>query len=338
MPTRNLLSRPLLLTALVFAPTLALAQDIPVQRIGGAGTFDTAPNTSASDTSTARRQLTNLSSVPEDFFVLKLAPGFLLHMQVYDVPELTTDLRVDANGDISVPMLGNVHVAGKTITEAQTDVATRLRTGEIIKNPQVNLNIEQYASQNVSVIGEVHSPGRVELLSPRNLADVLALVGGETQYAGNIIDIRRKVDGQEKELHIKYEQSKRSNALDHVDVLPGDIVTVRRAGIVYVLGGVNRPGGYIMQEDGNLSIPEAISLAAGTTINASIGGMRVVRKNPDGTLRTIAVPYRKITAGESDAVTLQAEDVVYVPISKMKTVLSSAVTAGVAGAAIYAYH
>ena len=310
------------------------AQDLPSQRIGGASTFDTNPGLSGNDNSAGHQRVTSLTVIPEDFSSLKLAPGFLLGMQVYDVPELTTDLRVDGNGDITVPMVGQLHVAGKTITEAQSEIALRLRTGQILNDPRVNLNIEQYAGQNISVLGEVHNPGHLELLAPRNLGDVLALVGGETQYAGNVIEIRRQVNGSPTQLQVHYDQSKRDDSVKNVMVIPGDIITIRRAGIVYVLGGVNRPGGYVMQEGGTLNLTQALSLAYGTSMQAATGSIRVVRKKTDGSVEEIPIPYKDITHGKVPPTILQAEDVVYVPISKVKTVLSSSLLTSMAGAAM----
>jgi polysaccharide export outer membrane protein len=121
-------------------------------------------------------------------------------------------------------------------------------------------------------------------------------------------------------------------------VQPGDTVVVPRAGIVYVLGGVNRPGGYVMQEDGKLDVAQALSLAYGTSINAAVGSIRVVRKQPDGSLQTIPISYPKITSGKEKPIMLQAEDIVYVPISKIKSVLSAGLAASTSSAAIYTMH
>ncbi len=319
---------------LMLVPRSACTQDLPSQRVGGTSTFDTSPGLSGNDNAPGRQRTTSLSVVPEDFASLKLAPGFLLGMQVYDVPELTTDLRVDSNGDITVPMVGLLHVGGKTITEVQSEIALHLRTGKIINDPRVNINIEQYAGQNISVLGEVHNPGHLELLAPRNLGDVLALVGGETQYAGNEIEIRRQVNGSPTQTHIHYDQSKNDDSVKNFIVNPGDIITVRRAGIVYVIGGVNRPGGYVMQEGGALNLSQAIALAYGTSMQAAVGSIRLLRKNPDGSVQEIPVPYKDITRGKVPPNVLQAEDVVYVPISKVKTVLSSSLLTSTVSAAL----
>jgi polysaccharide biosynthesis/export protein len=310
------------------------AQELPSQKIGGASSFDTNPGLSGNDNAPGHQRTTSLSVVPEDFASLKLAPGFLLGMQVYDVPELTADFRVNNNGDVTVPMVGLLHVGGKTVTEVQSEIALRLRTGKIINDPHVTLNIEQYAGQNISVLGEVHNPGHLELLAPRNLSDVLALVGGETQYAGNVIEIRRQTNGSTTQMQVHYDQSKDDDPLKSFTVIPGDIITVRRAGIVYVFGGVNRPGGYVMQEGGTLNLSQALALAYGTSMQASVSSIRLLRKKSDGSMQEIPIPYKDITRGKVPPTVLQAEDVVYVPISKLKTVLTSSLLNSTAGAAM----
>jgi polysaccharide export outer membrane protein len=336
-------SRKLLLIAAVNAVVAGLglhcfAQGIqPQPQIGGPTSLPPAGN---NGNRTTGRGLDNggLIIVPEDFSKLTLAPGFLLNLQVYDMPEISSQLRIDDKGDIAVPLAGKVHVAGLTLPLAQAVIEKKLIDAEVLKSPEINLDVAQYAADNVSVLGEVQTPGRVQLLAPHNLPDVLAMVGGETQTAGDIISIRRIVDGKEQTQNITYSRSGNSDDIRNIMVQPGDTVVVPRAGIVYVLGGVNRPGGYVMQEDGKLDVAQALSLAYGTSINAAVGSIRVVRKQPDGSLQTIPISYPKITSGKEKPIMLQAEDIVYVPISKIKSVLSAGLAASTSSAAIYTMH
>jgi polysaccharide export outer membrane protein len=251
------------------------------------------------------------------------------------MPEISTDLRVDGQGDVAVPLSGKVHVAGLTVPEAQHTIEQTLLEKGILKNPEINLDVAQYAADNVSVLGEVQTPGRVQLLAPRSLPDVLAMVGGETQTAGATIEIRHTVNGKEEQQKVRYARSGNSDDVKNIMIQPGDTVVVPRAGIVYVLGGVNRPGGYVMQEDGTLDVAQALSLAYGTTLNAAIGSMRVVRKLPDGTLETIPVSYRKITKGQQVPLQLQPEDIVYTPVSKLKSIATAGIAGSTASAVIY---
>lgn len=263
-------------------------------------------------------------AVPEDFSSLKLASGFLLSLTVYDMPEISCDLRVDGAGNVEVPLSGSLHVAGLTVSEAKTAIQKKLMDARILKNPQLNLDVVQYAGENVTVFGEVQAPGRVQLLAPHSLADVLGMVGGETQLAGDTIEIRRIVNGNAAEVQlVHYARGGPSDQINAITILPGDTISVPRAGIVYVMGAVNRPGGYVMQEDGKLNVSQALSLAYGTTLNASVGSIRVIRKDAQGKLTEIPIPYGAITKGKAAPLTLQAEDMVYVPVSKIKTVFSS---------------
>jgi polysaccharide biosynthesis/export protein len=308
----------------------------PQPKVGGNGTFDGGG--AGDQGANGRRRLTSLTPVPEDFSALQLAPGFLISMEVYDAPELSTDARIDTHGDITLPMIGPVHVAGQTMTEAATAIETRLKDGKILNNPQVNLNISQYAGSNVSVLGEVHNPGRIELLAPHSLEDIIALAGGETELAGNTIEIRHPEGLTPQKQMIHYSRDPDDMTLVDTKIHPGDTVTVRRAGVVYVLGGVTRPGGYVMQEGGELNLTQALALAYGTTLNAAVSSMRLIRKLPDGRVQETPLPYRDIEKGKIPPPRLQAEDLIYVPISKSKTVLTSGIFASTSQAALYVYH
>ena len=183
-------------------------------------------------------------------------------MEVFDTPEYSLDLRVDPNGNVTIPMVGSVHVGELTLVAASTKIAAALRDAkDDLPSPEVNLNIEQYAGRDITVLGEVHNPGRIELLAPRHLDDVIAMAGGETQYAGKAIEIRHEAGVTPRTQMIYYSRSRDNHILSESMVLPGDTVTVKRAGIVYVLGAVTRPGGYIMQEDGDLNVTQALALA-----------------------------------------------------------------------------
>jgi polysaccharide export outer membrane protein len=281
----------------------------------------------------------SLTAVPDDFANLKLTPGFLLNIQVYGDPELSTQSRVDKEGNISMPFIGSVHVGDSTIAEAQTQIQDKLRSGEILTNPQVTVNVEQYAASNVTVLGEVQSPGRRQLLAPHSLLDVIGMAGGETNLAGNLVQIKHvNADGTTASQNYTYTRSSNGDTIRNVEVHPGDTVIVVRAGIVYVLGAVNRPGGYVMQEDGSLNVAQALSLALGTSLQAKISELRVVRHEGDGQLKEIPVSYNDIMKGKQRPMQLQAEDIVYVPVSKIKATFTSgaSIVGQTASASIFA--
>ena len=275
-------------------------------------------------------------SVPEDFASLKLAPGFLLNVTVYDEADFSGPTRVDNEGNIHIAFLKPIHVAGDTVAQAKEVIEKAFVDQGILKHPQVNIDVQQFATTTATVMGEVQTPGKVELLKPHSLLDVIGMTGGETAMAGNVIELKR-ADGDPPSKSYHYSRGGDAAEIRDVMVHPGDTVIVKRAGIVYVLGAVNRPGGYTMQEQGELNVAQAISLAKGLTLQAKVGGLRVVQKQADGKMVEIPVSYKKIMDGKQQPMNLEAGDIVYVPVSRVKTVLGS--TTGVVGqttaAAIY---
>ena len=274
--------------------------------------------------------------VPRDLSELRIEPGDLLSVNVYDNPELSSSYRVDLAGDLTLPLCGKVHVQGLTLSEAAKRLEAALKDGQILTQPQVNLDVLQYAGQYVTVIGEVANPGRVVVIAPTKLGEILAQAGGVTQLAGARIKIRHGADDTAPEEEVPYSRSQATRQTADILLRPGDSVIVPRAGIVYVLGAVYKPGGYVMQEDGKLNVAEALALSGGTTLQASTGGLRVIRRNPDGTVLDFPLSYDAIAKGTQTPLALQPQDIVYVPTSKVKaiftstqTILSSAATAAI---------
>ncbi len=271
-------------------------------------------------------QQSPLMTVPEDFASLKLAPGFLLNITVYDEPDLSAHVRVDKEGNIGLPFIKTIHVGGDTVAEAKQRIEDKFRNDGILKNPQITIDVEQFATTSVTVMGEVQNPGKVELLAPHSMLDVIGMTGGETSLAGNEIELKRAVDGAMQSTTYHYSRGEDGASIRDVMVSPGDTVIVKRAGIVYVLGAVNRPGGYTMQENGELNVAQAISLAQGLVMQAKVNGLRVVQHDKSGNPIEVPVSYNKIMQGREKPIQLAAGDIVYVPISKTKAILSSTTT------------
>ena len=280
---------------------------------------------------------TPMITVPDDFANLKLAPGFLLKVEVYDQPDFSGNIRVDDEGGISIPFLGTLHVAGSTIAQAQDSIQAKFRDKGILKNPQVTIDVEQFPATGATVLGEVQNPGRVEILTPHRLLDVIGLAGGETPLAGNEVDVKHADSSAKPTSIYQYSRGSNGDSIRGVMVDPGDTVIVKRTGIVYVLGAVNRPGGYPMQEDGELNVAQAISMAQGMTMQAKTSALRVVKHGPDGRLLEVHVPYNRIMDGKEAPMTLVAGDIVYVPVNKIKAIFntSSSLIGQTTAASIY---
>ncbi len=299
-------------------------------------------------TGAQRRPLTPYSQIPvspapEDFEKSVVGPGTLLSMDVYNTPELSgLTLRVDAEGDVSVPTLGTVHVAGITLPEAQRAMEKALVDGEILVAPNVRLTVVQYPAAYVSVLGEVQNPGRYLLIAPRSLSDVLGLAGGETVAASDEVEIQHPAaaaKGGANSQHVHYTQRDSIAGLANIAVKPGDLVVVHRAGVAYVLGAVNRPGGYLMANGGKLDVFQALSMAGGTTLDAARNGMYIIRPH-DEVFETIKVPFSNLRKQRQETIQLQRNDVLYIPRSGWKVTLldGSAIIGAAVNAAVYNAH
>ena len=262
--------------------------------------------------------------LPKDFSQLRIEAGDLLSINVFDTPEYTDAYRVDSVGDLTLPLCGKVKVQGLSAEAAARHIEAVLTDGQILVQPQVTVDVQQYAGQYVTVLGEVAGPGRGQIIAPTSIGDILAQVGGVTSLAGGRIEIRHGDESTSPEQNLPYLRNQANKETVSVLVRPGDSITVPRAGIVYVLGAVFRPGGYIMQEDGKINAAEALALAGGTLIQARTNGLRVVRRNPDGTVLDFSLSYDGIAKGTQTPLALQAQDIVYVPMDRVKAILSDA--------------
>jgi polysaccharide export outer membrane protein len=277
-----------------------------------------------------------LSTAPRDIEKLRIAPGFLLNLSVLNDSDFSGSYRVNEHGDILVPYLGALPVSGKTETEAREEVRQRLIDLRLMLDPQVLFSIQEYIPQEVTIIGEVNAPGKYPLLAPHDLPTVLTLAGGQSALAGNSI----LVTSPSSTPSTRIVHESRATPVSEVSsemIYPGDTVQVERAGIVYVVGAVNHPGGFVMQDFGKLTLAQAISLAGGTDSTAYTKKIYIVRKNEDGSVVQLEVPLEQIIRGKSPDVALLASDAIYVPNNLLKTVMvnSQLVLSTVANAAVY---
>lgn len=273
------------------------------------------------------------STAPES---LLIGPGDLLRITVLREPELEQHLRVLDSGEIVLSLAGQVSVQGLTPAQAAARIAAQYRDGNFLLHPEASVFVEEYATQAVTILGQVVHPGSVRLTAPRTLIDVISLAGGLTPDADRHIVLER--GGKDGERIHTFLSNRAEDALN-ADILvrPGDTILVPKAGIVYVLGDVAHPGGYVMQNDSQLTVLQAIALAAGTSKTASEKRVRLVR-SVDGLSHSIDLPLRDMERGRAPDVPLCANDILYVPFSLAKNLsLGIAnITAAASSALIYA--
>ncbi len=247
---------------------------------------------------------------------LRIGSGDLLKIGVLGAPEFDQEVRVDGDGNINVALAGTFRVAGLTPEQARQTIRTRLVDGAYFADPQVSVFVKEYATQGISVLGEVQKPGVYPLLGPRRLFDALSLAGGTTPKAGRVINISHR-DQPNSVSTVTLSREPVENMKANVEVFPGDTVVVSRAGVVYVVGAVRLPTGIIMENGGSITVLQAIAVAGGTNPTAALNGAKVIRRVPEGP-KEIPIQLKKILAAKAPDMTLQAEDIVFVPQSAGK--------------------
>ncbi|HUI84629.1 MAG TPA: polysaccharide biosynthesis/export family protein [Candidatus Binatia bacterium] len=269
---------------------------------------------------TAPAPLTQSDAGPS--LALLLDTGDLLDVQVFDTPELSGKLRVDDRGDITLPVGGAVGVKGLTAEQAQNAIERRFRERNILRDPHVDVLVLEYATQGVTVAGEVKTPGVYPWVGKHTVLDFVAVAGGVTPYASRTVSVTRR--NNEQIISFQLGNSSQDPAGGDLTVEPGDRIVVARAGIVYVVGDVGRPGGYLIESRETITVLQALALARGINKTAKYDG-KLIRNSPSG--RTEAdLPLKKILANHAPDPKLQDGDIVFVPVSGSKEWTEKGVT------------
>ena len=250
---------------------------------------------------------------------LVLGPGDEMEVAVYGATDLSGHTRVSGDGNISIPLVGYVHVGGLTSSEAEGAIEEKLRQGNILNDPQVSVFVKEYTSSGVSVVGEVVKPGSYTILGPHRLFDVLQAAGGLTEKAANRAVISHR--GSEDPNTVELSKDPAQMALSNVELQPGDTVVVPAAPIVYVLGEVTKPGGYVLGSGGGVTVLRIVAAAGGPTRDAAIGGTKMLRRTPTG-LQQIPVPLKKLMRAKAADIPLEADDIIFIPNSTVKEILN----------------
>jgi polysaccharide export outer membrane protein len=268
---------------------------------------------------------------------LLIGPGDTLDVQVLDTPELEQRPRVTDAGEIPLIGIGNLSIAGSTPAEAATKIQERLISMHYMNHPQVSVTVVEYATQTVSVLGQVKAPGAYSISTARSILSVVALAGGLTDTADYRITIHRR-DPSQPPVSYTLSNDPRAAIAQEVEVFPGDTVLVPKAGIAYVLGDVQRPGGFVMQNNhSQLTVMQAVALAGGTLPSAVPSHAKLIRRTPDGGYQEIGLNFSSIQKGKRQDLLLQPDDVLYIPFSYLRNIASTSagIVAATSQAAIY---
>jgi len=267
------------------------------------------------------------------FHDLRIGIGDLLQITMFGTQDFNSDFRVSPSGDISVPPLGMVHVAGLSTSEAERSIEDQLREGGFYREPRISVFQKEYATQGVSILGEVKNPGVYPLLADRHLLDLLSQAGGLTPNASKTISVTHV--GASTPSVVTLSKDPELAATSNPAILPGDTVVVATAGVVYVIGDVNKPGGFVIND--NLTVLQALALAGGNTPMAALDKAQVVRQ-VKGTRESVPISLKRILNGRDKDIRLQPEDILFIPSSAGKNAVSrsmQAILQAAVGVAIY---
>jgi polysaccharide export outer membrane protein len=266
---------------------------------------------------------------------LVLGPGDELEVTVYGAPDLSRHTRVNGDGNISMPLVGDVRVAGLSSSETEAAIESRLREQHVLNDPQVSVYVKEYTNDGISVAGEVNRPGVYSALGPHRLFDILQTAGGLSEKASGSVVVSHKGD-ESNPVTVELSKDPSEMARNNIELQPGDTVFFAKAAMAYVLGEVNKPGAYILNSTGAVTVLQLVAAAGGPTHSAAVGGARMIRRTPNG-LQERTVPLKALLRGKGTDMPVSADDILFVPSSRIKTIASAStvVATSTASAAVY---
>jgi polysaccharide biosynthesis/export protein len=312
---------------LTLVPALAQAVVPADGRVG-------IPIDSAIPSTTANAAAAAPTAAPTNVTSYVLGPEDQITVRIFaadDIPD--KPVQIDNDGSVTLPMIGMVHAAGLTVEQLQTNLVTAYK--KYFKDPQVTVQVNDFRSQPVSVAGNVTTPGVVQLRGNRNLMEVIGQAGGLRADAGDSVLITRNLSegpipvsgaftdptGKYSVAHINIRSIMSGKDPEaNIQIKPHDVITVPRARLVYVLGNVGRPGGYVMTENETMSLTQAIALAGGWDKMAALSSARILRTDSGSTRQQIPANIKKIMQNKAPDLELRPDDILYVPNSMTRQI------------------
>jgi polysaccharide export outer membrane protein len=287
--------------------------------------------------------------VDRDTYII--GPGDVITVAVLDSQDIPDKpMQVDPEGQIALPLVGRVEVAGKSVSALEKEITVRLR--DYIRNPQVSVNVTTLGSRPVSVLGAVNAPGVYQLGGTKNLAQVIALAKGLAPDAGGLIRITRyRSDASAAEgtdtaevrpsitlVNVK-DLLSNSSEVASIPIRTNDVITVPKAAVVYVIGEVKNPGAQKLNDRETITVLEALSAAAGVLPTGSPQHAKLLRRDPKTSQRVeTALNVKRIMTGKADNITLRQDDILLIPRNTARAIGLKTVDAAIqlgTGALIY---
>lgn len=289
-----------------------------------------------------------------------LGPDDQISIRAVDVEEISTTnsqtgggpIRIDSRGNINLPLVGRIHAAGMTTDQLATEIESRLK--KYVQDPDVSVYLVEMRSQPISVLGAVQAPGVHQLQGRKTLFEVISLAGGLRQDAGYTVKITRRKEwgsiplpdakddptGQFSVGSVSVKSiMQASSPEENIEIKPNDVITVPKADLVYVVGCVKKPGGFVLEGKETISALQALSLAEGFDRAPKSQEAKIMRQVAGSDQRAeIPVDLRKMLAGKAPDVKLRADDILFIPTSMAKNAAIRGIEAAISigsGLAIY---
>ena len=276
-------------------------------------------------------------------YVLGVGDQISVHVTAMDdLP--TGPMQIGPNGTLGFPLVGQVQASGLTIDQFREGLAAKL--SKYISSPDIVVNLVDTQSRPVSVVGEVMTPGLHQMVGVKRLLDVISLSGGLKPDAGpNVVVTRQPQWGKLAVGPVTVDSASGvssttlpldtllalKNPGDNIVMQPGDVVSVPRAELIYVVGDVHKAGGFEVTTHNTVSLMHAVTLAEGLAPDNAARNSRIIRPAPngDGTMSEIPVDIPKIFAGKAPDVKMYANDVLFIPHSGFKVGSRRAIEAAI---------
>jgi polysaccharide export outer membrane protein len=266
-----------------------------------------------------------------------IGAGDMLEVTEAHGPELHAMVRVSEAGTVTLTLAGEVKIDGLDERGAAHAIEAALKDRGMLLRPQVTVLVTTYAGQDVSVLGEVARPGVYSYTVHHRLLDLISAASGLSQNAGRLVTITHRSDSEKQETVVLDPAAVDANGKHNPELLPGDTVQVNRAGLVYVVGDVIRPGGFLVEPAQTTSVVQALSLAWGPAQNAALKKAVLIRKQAGG--RTVTtLNLKRMLRGLDPDTPVQDGDILFVPDSMAKNLWNrslESVIQSAAGVSIY---
>ena len=280
---------------------------------------------------------TGATNVPGAAMLATIAPGDLVEIGEFHTPEFHSVVHVSAAGTVKLPMIEEIRVEGMNELEAASAIARVLVSRGILNHPQVSVLVTAAVGQDVSVLGEVGRPGVYPYTVHHRLLDMISAASGLSPAAGGVVNVFHRADPGTPHAVRLDPNGAEAGADGNPEIAPGDVVQVTRAGLVYVVGDVIRPGGFVVDPTQEFTVLKALSLAWGPSQNAAVSKALLIREQAGG--RTVtSLNLKRMLRGRDPDQPVRAHDILFVPDSAVKNIFNRSIESAIqsaAGVSIY---